>query len=85
MRMWLLGRAVGFAAIGAIAAMVVLALVFSRQERICKLQLPAPIAPIPPTEVRVKSVERKAEPMKHGDVAAVALAYLAGLYHRGPM
>lgn len=52
-------------------------------------QQPAPPPDVPvaalPAEVRVKSVERKAEPMKHGDVAAVALAYLAGLYHRGPM
>ena len=73
--------AVAIVAIGTIAAIVVVTFEMSRKGRIDKLQLPAAIAPMPPAEVRVKSVERKAEPMANGDVAAAsgAVAIVCGM------
>ena len=73
--------AVAIVAIGMIAAIVVVTFEMSRKGRIDKLQLPAAIAPMPPAEVRVKSVERKAEPMANGDVAAAsgAVAIVCGM------
>ena len=59
--------AVGIVAIGAIAATVVLTFEMSRKGRTDKSQLPVPTAPMPPAEVRVKAVERRAESLERGD------------------
>jgi len=66
------------AAIGAIAALTI---ALSWKGRGDKPQLPAPIAPMPPTEVRIKAVERKAEAVEWGDVAlaAGAVAIVCGM------
>ena len=61
---------IAVAAVGAIAAGVALELL--REGRGDKLQSPVPIVPMPPTEVRVKAVEREAEPLEQDAVAAAS-------------
>ena len=73
--------AVAIVAVVVIAATVVLTFEMSRKGRTDKYQLPVPTAPMPPAEVRVKAVERRAEPMANGDVAAAsgAVAIVCGM------
>ena len=64
--------AVGIVIIGVSAAMVVLTLALLRNGRIDKPQVPVPGVPVPPAEVRGKAVERKAQSVEQGDVAAAS-------------
>ncbi len=72
---------VAIAAVGAIVAVVVLTLAFLCRRHADKPQLPTPIAPMSPAEVRVKAVERKAEPVEQGVVALAsgAVAVVCGI------
>jgi len=64
--------AVAIVAVGTIAAGVLLTLELSRKERGDKPQLPTPIVPMSPAEVRVRAVERKTEPVEQSTVAAAS-------------
>ena len=69
------------AAVGVIAAMMMgLKFAFSRMVSAAKPQLPAPIAPMQPAEVRVKVEERNAAPLENGAVVAAsdAVAIVCG-------
>lgn len=73
--------AVGIVIIGVSAAMVVLTLALLRNGRIDKPQVPVPGVPVPPAAVRVKAVERKADTVERGKVAAAsdAVAIVCGM------
>ena len=69
------------AAVGVIAAMMMgLKFAFSRMVSAAKPQLPAPIAPMQPAEVRVKVEKRNAAPLENGAVVAAsdAVAIVCG-------
>ena len=66
--------AVAIVAVVVIAATVVLTSAFSWKWRVDKPQMPVPEVPAASAEVRVRAVERKAEPMEWGDGVAASRA-----------